>query len=270
MSVMDPCLARTFDARAEFSLGLFRFSPKGAVDSRGLRRGVGQVPFGLLSEPRNCNTSDKWHECSDCEDYTIAAKWEWDLLAHVCQSWRQIVLVSPRRLNLRIFCAQGTPVRKNIGIWPAFPIVIDYSSAGRGITPDDEDNIVAALEPQYLDRVCHLEVAITGSLLGKMATVMQEPFPVLTCLDISLKDGNAPVLPAKFLGGSAPRLLWISLRGILISALPTLLLSASALVALELRKIPPTGYISPDAMVASLAALPGLRYFVIGFQSATL
>src|SRR6266702_1132936 len=102
MSVMDPCLARTFDARAEFSLGLFRFSPKGVIDSRGLRRGVGQVPFGLLSEPRNCNTSDKWHECSDCEDYTIAAKWEWDLLAHVCQSWRQIVLASSRRLNLRI------------------------------------------------------------------------------------------------------------------------------------------------------------------------
>jgi hypothetical protein len=38
---------------------------------------------------------------------------------------------------------------------------------------------------------------------------------------------------------------------------------------LYLQKIPPTGYISPEVMVASLAALPRLKILVIEFQSAT-
>jgi hypothetical protein len=38
--------------------------------------------------------------------------------------------------------------------------------------------------------------------------------------------------------------------------LPTQLLSAGDLVKLELRRIPPTGYISPEAVVVGLAAFP--------------
>ena len=109
-----------------------------------------------------------------------------------------------------------------------------------------------------------------GPQLGKMATVMQEPFPVLTHLTIRSKVGNVVVLPAKFLGGSAPRLQEVYLCGIPFPTLPTLLLSASDLVSLDLRSIPPTGYISPEAMVVGLAASPRLKFFVIGFQLATL
>ncbi|KAH8981993.1 hypothetical protein EDB86DRAFT_3086579 [Lactarius hatsudake] len=100
---------------------------------------------------------------------------------------------------------------------------------------------------------------------------MRKPFPVLAHLkvSVSLDDGNAVVLPAEFLGGSAPCLQTIHLRGIPFPALPSLVLSASHLVKLELRSIPPTGYISPEAMVASLAALPRLETFIIQFQSAT-
>jgi hypothetical protein len=46
-------------------------------------------------------------------------------------------------------------------------------------------------------------------------------------------------------------------------------LSTGDLVKLELRRIPPTGYIPPEAMVACLAALPRLDTFHIGFRSAT-
>ncbi|KAH8981996.1 hypothetical protein EDB86DRAFT_3106941 [Lactarius hatsudake] len=100
---------------------------------------------------------------------------------------------------------------------------------------------------------------------------MQEPFPVLTYLylNVSLDGGSTPVLPANFLGGSAPCLRTIHLRNIPFPAIPLLLLSASGLVQLELRNIPLTGYISPEAMVASLAALPKLEIFVIEFRSAT-
>jgi hypothetical protein len=172
---------------------------------------------------------------------------------------------SPRRLNLQIRCTYiiGTPARKNLGIWPAFPIFID----GLWIMPICEDNVIATL--QHPDRVSFVRLHVTGSQLANMATVMQEPFPMLKHLHISSRDGNAPVLPAEFLGGSAPCLQAIHLDGIPFPASPTLLLSTSHLVDLLLRDIPPSGYISPEAMVAGLAALPRLKTFIIEFQSVT-
>ena len=124
-------------------------------------------------------------------------------LVHVCQNWRQLVFASRHRLNLHFLCTHRTPVRKNLGIWPALPIVIDYHYSGSGITPNDEDNVICALE--HPDHVCYVRLDMTGSQLGKMATVMQEPFPVLTPrLFIGSDDIDAPVLPGTFLGGSAP------------------------------------------------------------------
>ena len=199
--------------------------------------------------------------------YTLRTTWKWHSLVHVCQKWRQVVFASPHRLNLQILCTHRTPVRRDLSIWPAFPIVINYRNSGSGIEPDDEDNVVAALE--HPNRVYYVRLAVMGSQLGKMAAAMQEPFPVLTHLHIGSDDGNAPTLPTKFLGASAPRLQNIYLHRIPFPALPTLLLSTNDLVKLELRRIPPTGYISPEAMVACLAALPRLDTFHIGFRSAS-
>ncbi|KAH9172847.1 hypothetical protein EDB89DRAFT_1905745 [Lactarius sanguifluus] len=195
--------------------------------------------------------------------------WGWHFFVHVCRRWRQIIFESPHRLNLRIFCTYGTPVRKNLDIWPALPIVMNYVNHDdwTGVLPNDEDNVVAALE--HPDRVSHFRLSATGSQLDKMAAVMQEPFPVLQGLYIHSDDRNALVLPAKFLGGSAPLLQYIELYGIPFPALPTLLLSASDLVWLHLFNIPPTGYFAPKAMVACLAVLLRLESIAIQFQSAT-
>ena len=97
---------------------------------------------------------------------------------------------------------------------------------------------------------------------------MKEPFPVLTRLPIRSDDSKVPVLPKGFLGRSAPHLREIALSGIPYPALPALLLSASHLVTLELHRIPPTGCISPQAMVTCLAALPGLNASDLQFQPA--
>jgi hypothetical protein len=164
-------------------------------------------------------------------------EWKWLFLVHVCQKWRQIVFASPRRLDLQILCTNKTRVRKNLGIWPALPLVVKYGYSGRSIGPRGEGNIIAVL--QHPDRVCNVDLYTNGSQLGKMAKVMKKPFPVLTHLEIYSNDGNAPVLPAKFLGGSAPRLQKIYLHRIPFPALPTLLLSTSDLVNLHLSKIPP-------------------------------
>ncbi len=64
---------------------------------------------------------------------------------------------------------------------------------------------------------------------------MQEPFPVLTVLQLMSMDQihrNPPALPDEFLGGSAPCLQEIELDGIPFPALPTLLSLANDLVIL--------------------------------------
>jgi hypothetical protein len=201
-------------------------------------------------------------------DYTCHDVWKWHLLVHVCQRWRQVIFASPRHLNLQLLCTFGTPVRKNLSIWPPFPIAVEYVSyPQRGLTPSDEDNVIAALN--HPNRVCYVNLYITSLQLGKMSTVIRETFPVLKYLHISLEDGNTPVLPANFLGGCAPCLQEITLSGIPCPALPTLLLSASHLVNLNLRYIPPTGCISPETLVVGLAALPRLECFILTFQSVT-
>ena len=190
----------------------------------------------------------------------VVWKWNWHVLAHVCQRWRQIVFSSPQRLKLQILCKRGTPVRKNLGIWPPFPIALSMSR----ITPYED--AIAALE--HPDRVCFVRFYATGFQLGKLVTVMQKPFPMLSSLSI-VSDRTALVLPAEFLGGSAPCLRVINLNGIPYPALPTLLSSTSDLVTLHLRDIPSTGYILPETMAACLARLPRLEDYIIDFHRAT-
>jgi len=58
----------------------------------------------------------------------------------------------------------------------------------------------------------------------------------------------------------------VFLRNVVFPALPTLLVSASDLVELQLRRIRRAGYISPVAMALCLAQLPRLKTLVIRFQ----
>ena len=193
-------------------------------------------------------------------------------LAHICSRWRRIIYSSPRRLNLQLLCTHGTPVRKNLGYWPLLPLIIDYftirdADDRKCSTPSDsdEDNVVAALDNST--RVRYLGISVTSSLLEKMGTAMRKPFPTLTHLCLST-DENVPALPDGFLGVSSPSLRVVHLNGIHFPALPTLLLSTLSLVDLRLLDIP--HYISPEAMVANLAALTMLRTLFIGFRKPTL
>jgi hypothetical protein len=197
----------------------------------------------------------------------LEAVWGWRLLVHVCQRWQQVVFDSPLRLNLQILCTHGTPVRKNLDIWPPFPIQIEYHSSHIWFDKSSKTNIVAAL--QQPDRVRAIGLQLPGPLLGNIAMVMQQPFPILRYLSLSMDSSlnYVPVLPHEFLGRSAPCLQTISLSGISFPALSALLLSTNDLVTLYLFNIPQTGYISPEAMVASLASLTRLKYLHIEFKS---
>jgi hypothetical protein len=192
---------------------------------------------------------------------------DWRILVHVCQRWRQVVFGSPLRLNLRILCTHGTPVQKHLEIWPKFPIHIEYiRNDSEPMERNDEDNVIAALD--HPDRLSAVGLSLTGRQLGKIVTVMQEPFPAMKHLSLETRILNdVPVLPCEFLGRSAPSLQRILLAGIPFPALPGLLLSTSDLVTLRLLNIPQTGYISPEAMVAALATLIRLEDLTIEFQS---
>ena len=192
----------------------------------------------------------------------------WQTLVHVCREWRTVVFGSPRRLNLRLSWTNRTRMREMLGVWPLLPIAVrchlEFSCA---------DNAIAALE--HNDRICELGLFdISSRQLEIVLTAIHRPFPALECLELTcpelrLEDETALADPASesFLGGSAPPLQTLLLNCIPFPELPTLLLSATHLVELGLRKIPDSGYISPEAMVTCLSVLTRLESLEIGFKS---
>jgi hypothetical protein len=186
----------------------------------------------------------------------------WQSLVHVCRRWRSLVLGSPRRLNLRLFCTPETPARDILDIWPALPLIIADNMALSSST----DNLVAALGQS--NRVCEVDLHLTGRQLEKVLAPMQMSFPELTDLRLFLYDDEtSPVIPDSFLDGSAPRLRIFIVDGILFPGLPKLHLSAPHLVCLVLNNIPHSGYISPEAIVALISALTSLETLSLEFPS---
>ena len=187
-------------------------------------------------------------------------------LFHVCQRWRYLIFASPSRLDLKLFCSPGTPVRKGLGWWPAFPIIVDYNK----VTSEDEDNVVAALE--HPDRVRRVTLSrITRALWEKLDAAMQKPFPALThvCLTGPTNiDERAPVLPRELLGGGTLRLKELDLDGMSYPKLPEFLPSARDLVRLRFANIPPTCVLSPKEMLTGLAGLTRLESLTIEFQNS--
>jgi hypothetical protein len=189
--------------------------------------------------------------------------WKWCRLAHVCRTWRHIMFASSRHLHLDLRCTGRTPVKKNLSYLPAFPLVVSFLSFNS--SRRDRDNLISALENP--DRVRVVELYVPYSLFEELAMVMQEPFPALAHLRLEAQNRvSIPALPDTFLAGSAPRLQTIYLAGFPFPAAPTLLLSAHDLVDVVLQDIPSTGYIPPEVLVASLAALPRLDDLTFGFE----
>jgi F-box-like len=197
------------------------------------------------------------------EEYYISKEdieW-WQTLVHVCRRWRSLVLGSPRRLNLRLFCSDKTPARGTLDVWPALPLLIGCIEIAESV-----DNFVAVLERS--DRVCYIRLGGLKSLDSeRISAAMQVPFPDLTFLLLYSNGETLSFLPDSFLGGSAPRLEYLALDRIPFPGLPNLLLSTTHLVDLGLYNIPHSGYFPPEAIVIALSTLTRLEELWLQFGS---
>jgi hypothetical protein len=193
----------------------------------------------------------------------------WITLVHVGRRWRNLVFGSPRRLNLRLVYIPGPRTWEMLDDWPALPLLVRPASPLRvkhSSRAADEDHIIAVLKRS--DRVRQICFDyLTDSLCEKVWATMQVPFPELALVSLGSNDETTPVVPDSFLGLSAPRLRYMYLEGIPFPGLPKLLSSALCLVDLRLQDIPPSGYISPQAMVTCLSTLTRLEKLRLEFRS---
>ena len=198
------------------------------------------------------------------EFYSSDPSW-WEPLVHVCRRWRHVIFASPLRLNLTLLCTSGTPTAKSLEVWPPFPIAVHFAPCD---PPGDIENVVAALE--HRDRVSEIRFGfdlqtLSTSDLMRFASRMLFPFSALTFLSFGPIDGGTLLLPGPFLGGSAPSLRTLLLKGVGLEGLPELLSSTAQLVTLGLYSIP-VSYISPMMLATCFAVIPNLRQLRIEFQ----
>ena len=196
----------------------------------------------------------------------------WHTLVHVCRRWRIVVFGSPSRLNLRLLYTSRTPIGKMLHVWPLLPIAIRVDHCKEW----NVSNIIEALD-HYSDLICQLRLVDADDIEAMFSTrlwdmvleAMQRPFPALTSLWL-LSATETNVVGPSFLGGtgSVPRLQTLRLYRITFPGLSKLLLSATHLVDLELWDVPPSGCISPEAMLTCLSVLTRLATLKIGFLSS--
>lgn len=157
-------------------------------------------------------------------------------------------------------------MRETLDVWPELPIIVNIWNDSRLIYPEDEGNIIAALEDH--NRLCQISLSgLSTPLLGRLAPMMQGPFPKLTSLHLG-SDGDIAEVPSDaFSNGFAPRLQRLWLIDISFQKLPDLLSSTPDLTELYLVGIPSSGYISPEVMTKCLSKLARLNCLRLEFHS---
>jgi hypothetical protein len=133
-----------------------------------------------------------------------------------------------------------------------------------GPAPEDEDNIVAALQGKQSDRVNSISLTLTDSLLEKLSTI-SEPFSKLEELVLLSQDKLQLTLPSAFRWGARLRTLHVT--RITIPSLPQLLSSSTDLVDLQLHEIPVAGCFPPQEFANALSGASQLRSLLLHFLS---
>jgi hypothetical protein len=191
--------------------------------------------------------------------------WKWHRLAQVCQRWRIVISMSPRRLDLQILCKSGTSIERILASWRTLPLVVRFKGPKAKSLPK---NVAIAL--CHPDRVREIGLGLTSATVGSIVDAIKKPFPALECIQITIKDATGPSLLLRdgFLGGAAPRLRKIVLDGINFPfpEIKRVISSTNNLVELNLSRISKSGYFSADALVAALSTSAHLRQLQVCFH----
>jgi hypothetical protein len=197
-------------------------------------------------------------------------RWDWLRLAHVCRRWRDVISISPHRLDLWILCKSGgVPIERILSSWSIVPLIVRFKSSPRNQS-SLPDNIAAAL--RHWDRICEIDLDVARPLAGPIIDVIHEPpFQALKCIRVTVENAMGPPLLIRnpLLGGYAPQLREIKLDGIAFPfpAVQQVLSSTNNLVELHLFNIPNDVYFSPDDLITTLSTLAHLKSLTIGFHS---
>ena len=234
---------------------LFPVHPPHPADSSGVGSSSHQLTIERLSNDILLNIF---------RHYLDATPHIWAILAWVCQRWRQVIFTSPQGLNLRLYCTYGTPVFDALHFWPAYPIIVQYGGVPNldSPTPQDEDNIIAALKQS--GRVRSISLTVTNSFLGKLSA-LSEPFSELEELTLLSRDNMQLSMPSTFRWGH--RLRTLHSTGIAFPSFPQLLLPSQDLVDIQLHEIPSAGYLSPETFANALAGVTQLRLLTLHLLS---
>jgi hypothetical protein len=226
-------------------------------------------PAVIFDEKENQeeNDSDNDHDDHDSEEGDrnyrrarvpeVPERW-WYKLAQVCQRWRRIILGSASYLQLYLVCTYGTPVADMLAHSPPLPLIIDFFRA-REITTEDEEGILLALEQR--DRVRCVRLLITDPNLGNLIMTIDEEYPILEYLIITLwvqtLEGDMDLMLPAIL--QAPHLRHLILKGFVLPIGSRLLATAVGLVTLTFYMEYPSAYFEPDTLLQRISFMPQLE-----------
>ncbi|KAN0134670.1 hypothetical protein V8E53_007455 [Lactarius tabidus] len=158
------------------------------------------------------------------------------------------------------------PCRGPLYHLPPLPLFVDYDTIANIrpiLTEQDKLGIYNAL--RLHDRVCHISLRLPPYILHKVLVLMDQHFPILDHLSLSLADENSITLtlPQAF---RAPNLRHIAVPGISPPGILRFLTSTVFLITLELTEIETSSYFRPRVLVAHLQSLPQLQRLSIDFS----
>ena len=148
--------------------------------------------------------------------------------------------------------------------YPPFPLIIFYDHNNHALTPEDEREIIFALENR--DRVRCICIIMPVQSLKKVIKAMDDQFPMLEYLQIAPPTRHSAhlALPATF---RAPQLNLLLLNHFPSPIGLPLLTTAVKLVWLNLRWIHPSTNLYPNDLLPALSLLPRLQVLIISFSS---
>ena len=196
-------------------------------------------------------------------DWTYNGRW-WYALAHVCRRWRNIILGSATYLGLSLLCTYGTPVADMLAQSPPLPLVVGYFLNNRQLTTEDEEGIILALKQR--DRLRRVRLGNTATIMQKLIVVMDEEYPILEYLYITLltEDHSSILTFSETL--RAPHLRYLDLRGFALPTRSPLLTAAVSLVTLHLVMVHPSTYFHPNTLLQWISLMPHLETLKIRFK----